>query len=133
MNARQLSGDDGPSTFLRFLWVGGSATALQYLFLVTLVVRVGLPPVVASSLAYAISAVYNYILSRVFTFRSHRAHASALPRFILVSTVALGLNAGVVWLSFDQLQLHYLLAQFLATLVTLGWNYTASRNWAFAN
>jgi len=132
MTAHLVPGNESLRTFLRFVCVGGSATALQYLLLVVLVVETGWTPVIASSLAYAISTVFNYALSRSFTFRSHRAHASALPRFVLVSVIGIGINALVVWLSFNQLGLHYLLAQALATVMTLGWNYTAARNWAFA-
>ena len=133
MNALHNPSGQASHTFVRFLCVGGSATALQYLLLVALVGPLGLAPVVASSIAYATSTMYNYVASHAFTFRSSRAHHSALPRFVCMSALGLGLNAAVVWLSFDQLHLHYLVAQLLATVVTLGWNYLASLRWAFAS
>ena len=119
-------------TFLRFFLVGSSATAVQYLVLVALVRWLGLAPVLASSCAYIISAMYNYVLSHAFTFQSGRAHVSAIPRFAVVLLIGLVLNASVVWLFADQLRVHYLVAQVAATLVTLSWNYLASLRWAFA-
>ena len=120
------------STFVRFLLVGGSATVVQYLVLVALVRWWGLGPVLASSVAYVISALYNYVLSYAITFRSSRAHVSAIPRFAVVLLIGLALNAIVVWFLADQLRVHYLVAQVAATLVTLSWNYFASLRWAFA-
>ena len=120
------------STFVRFLLVGGSATVVQYLVLVALVRWWGLGPVLASSVAYVISALYNYVLSYAITFRSSRAHVSAIPRFAVVLLIGLALNAIVVWLLADQLRVHYLVAQVAATLMTVIWNYFASLRWAFA-
>ena len=132
MDAGRLDRRGSPRTLLRFLCVGGSATALQYALLVALVQGLGLAPVVASTLAYAVSAAYNYFASHAFTFRSRRAHRSAMPRFVLVSAVGIVLNAAVVWMCFDQFHLHYLGAQVAATIVTLCWNYLVSLRWTFA-
>jgi putative flippase GtrA len=132
MNAHYGSSRAALHTFGRFLCVGGSATALQYLLLMAMVGKFDVAPLIASSLAYAISTIYNYIASHAFTYRSRRAHSSALPRYVCVSAVGLGLNAAVVWISFDQLHMHYLVAQLLATVATLSWNYLAGLRWAFA-
>ena len=106
---------------------------LQFVLLMAFVDVLDLDPVSASSLAYVISAQYNYLLNYTFTFESRRGHRSALPRFLIVSTIGLGLNAMVVWLSHDLIGLHYLAAQVLATLTTLAWNYASSLRWAFAS
>jgi putative flippase GtrA len=132
MIAQHAGAAAGWHRFVRFLLVGGGATLLQYVLLV-LFVHTWLPnAVAASTLAYVISAQCNYLANRAFTFRSDRPHASALPRFIVVTTIGLGLNAAVVWLAADGLKLHYLLAQAFATVATLCWNYVASLRWAFA-
>jgi len=119
--------------FLRFLCVGGSATALQYLLLYLLVDAFGVRASVASGLSYAVSTLYNYVASHYFTFRSQRGHATALPRFLLVAVVGLGLNTTIVWISSERYHLpHYLVAQLLATALTLCWNFFAARHWAFS-
>jgi putative flippase GtrA len=118
--------------FARFLVVGGSATALQYVLVVAFVEWADWTPPVGSTAAYLASAVYNYLLSRRFTFRSTRQHRSALPRFLVVLAVGLMLNALIVWAGCNVAGQHYLLAQLAATLTTLCWNYHASLRWAFA-
>ncbi len=117
---------------LRFLCVGGSATALQYALLIGLVHVAAWAPLTASVTSYALSTLYNYLANHRLTFRSSRSHLSALPRFLLIALAGLGLNAAIMWLGHERWHLHYLMAQLLATATTLGWNFAASRRWAFA-
>jgi putative flippase GtrA len=119
--------------FVKFALVGGLATALHYAILVVLVEGPRWPPVVASSVGFAISALGNYLLNRRFTFRSQRRHVEAAPRFAVVAVVGFWINAGVMWLAFHAAGLHYLVAQVVATLVTLGWTFLANRNWTFGH
>ena len=65
-------------TFFRFLCVGGSATALQYVLLFAFVTWLAVAPVAGSSLAYAISTLYNYFANHSFAFRSRRRHGAEL-------------------------------------------------------
>lgn len=116
--------------FTRFVIVGVLATALQYLILIGLV-RVGqMDAVLASSLGFALSACFNYWLNRRYTFRSATPHRQALPRFILVASSALLVNATAMWLV--SAHVHYLLAQAVASVCTLAWNYFLNRMWTFA-
>ncbi len=117
--------------FGRFLGVGALATALQYLLLVAFVQMLAASPVPASSIAYALSTLFNYAANRRLSFASPRPHRSALPRFLLVAGIGLGLNTFIVWLGTGVLHMHYLMAQLLATALSLGWNFLACRHWAF--
>jgi putative flippase GtrA len=119
--------------FVKFALVGGLATALQYAILVVLVEGAQWPPVFASSMGFAVSALGNYLLNRRFTFRSQRRHLEAAPRFAVVAVIGFWINAAVVWLAFDAAGLHYLVAQVVATLATLGWTFAANRNWTFGH
>jgi putative flippase GtrA len=121
-----------PEQLLRFVGVGGLATALHYLILVALVNSAGLDATLASSAGYALSTMFNYALNRHLTFRSRRSHGSALPRFLLLAIVGLAINTATVWLLVQQFALHYLVAQIVATALTLCWNFIAARYWAFA-
>lgn len=117
--------------FGRFLFVGGFATALHYAILVSLVSIWGADAVAASTAGFLISAIFNYALNRRFTFHSKVAHASAFPRFLAVALGGLAINAGVVWLLAEAAGLHYLLAQVIATLMALVWNFACNRIWTF--
>lgn len=118
--------------FVSFLMVGGLATALQYLILIALVQLGSADVVMASSIGFAISAIFNYLLNRRMTFRSSRAHTQALPRFMVVACTGLILNALCLSLLHDQVGLHYLIAQVIATIVTLVWNFVLNRLWTFS-
>jgi putative flippase GtrA len=119
--------------FLRFVAVGGVATAIHYAILVLLVQLEIAAPVMASTIGFAVSAVFNYALNRVLTFRSRRRHVEAFPRFALAASTGLGLNAICVWLLLATGVIHYLVAQMVATGVTLVWNFTINRLWTFRN
>lgn len=121
-----------PEQLLRFVGVGGLATALHYLILIALVAGAGLDATPASATGYALSTLFNYALNRRLTFRSRRSHRSALPRFLLLAGVGLAINTATVWFLAQHLGLHYLIAQVVATALTLCWNFLVARHWAFA-
>ena len=114
-----------------FAIFGAIATEIQYLVLLFLVEAVGLDPVVSSSVGYITSAALNYGLNHRFTFGGTASHVQALPRFLLVSSSGLLVNAAVIGLAHDILRLHYLLAQMAATGAVFLWNFLGSRFWSF--
>lgn len=118
--------------FIRFAGIGGVCTALQYLILLLLVTFLDIHPVMASTAGYLVSALLNYQLNRVYTFKSEAAHLHALPRFFAIALVGLILNAVVLGFMVSGLGLHYILGQIIATAVTLVWNFLANRTWTFA-
>ena len=119
--------------FIRFAGIGGISTALQYLILVLLVTLLDIHPVTASTTGYILSALLNYQLNRVYTFRSDAAHLHALPRFFAIALVGLLLNAAVLGFMVSVIQIHYIAGQIVATAVTLVWNFIANRTWTFAD
>ena len=119
--------------FSRFLVVGGTATAFQYIVLIACVRALSLAPVVASAIGFALSSVLNYYLNYRLTFRSSRAHVSALPRFLLIAGIGLIANSVSMWLLTKSAHLGYLLSQVLTTALVLIWNYTANRKWTFSS
>jgi putative flippase GtrA len=119
--------------FRTFLLVGVLATLLHYFLLIALVQLTGTSAVVASSVGFTLSAVINYMLNRRYTFRSNRAHRLAFPRFAVAALLGLALNAAFVWCGHDVLRLHYLLAQMIATLLSLSFNYYINLLWTFVD
>lgn len=115
---------------LRFLLVGGFCTLAQYIILIILVRAAHVNPTVASTIGYSLSCILNYVLSHTFTFESTSSHTRALPRYVFVVVCALLLNATVMY-GLTALGAHYLLAQVIATGVTLGWNFFAGLRWIF--
>ena len=118
--------------FLSFCVMGAAATAVHYVILIVMV-QAGIAGVVAASTyGFVAGAIVSYALNRQFTFRSERPHAHALPRFFLVASFGVGVNAAVLWIFHAAAGMHYLTAQLLATGAALLWNFAANRAWTFA-
>lgn len=123
--------------FIKFLGIGGIATLLQFLILAALVelelapALFGLEPaVVASALSYFLSAIFNYLANYYFTFASSSSHSKTLPKFAL--TVALGLSLStLLFAGFFHLFGYYLLAQLLATGITVCLNFLIHKLWIY--
>jgi putative flippase GtrA len=118
--------------FLCFAGIGAVATAIQYLILVAGVQLAHAAPVVASSIGFFIAALMNYALNRRYTFGSRKPHVEAVTKFAAVAALGLALNGMLLAAGTHILGLNYLLAQVLATLAVLIWNYSANAAWTFA-
>jgi len=113
----------------RFAAVGGVATGIQYALLVVLVELVAAPEVLASALSFSLSAVINYLLNYYLTFGGGVRHRQALPKFAVVA--AAGLLINTLCFSLAIMLLPYLLAQVVATLVTLLSNFLLHQFWIY--
>lgn len=116
--------------FVRFLVIGGVATALHYAVFALCVFGFGMAPVPASSTGFLLSALLNYFLNRRYTFQSNRAHRQALPRFAITALMGLLWNA-LLLAFFVRLGLFVWLAQVITTIAVLGWNFLVNARWAF--
>lgn len=125
------AGPAGKGSFGRFLAVGGTCTAFQYLLLAALVDGAGLLPALASGMAYAAAVLLNYELTRRFTFGGIGASWRSFGRFVAVSGAALVLNVAIFEAGLRAGLPHYLLAQAVATAVVTVGNWVAYRRWAF--
>ncbi|MCA3181891.1 MAG: GtrA family protein [Burkholderiaceae bacterium] len=132
-HADRSTAADRPSegSFRRFLLVGGTCTALQYLLLALLVDQARWVPVLASGASYAVAVLLNYELTRRFTFHGRVASWREFGRFVAVQLVGLALNVAIFEAVLRLGAPHYLLAQAAATAVVTVSNWTAYRLWAF--
>lgn len=116
---------------VRFTLVGGIGTSAHYIVLVVLVSGFGVNPILGSTAGFLVGMITNYVLNRRFTFNSQRSHRETLWRFGTVVLVGIGINTVIMALLTEGMKLHYLLAQLVATALTLSWNFVGSRYWAF--
>ncbi|MBE0574958.1 MAG: GtrA family protein [Desulfuromonadales bacterium] len=117
--------------FLTFSGVGAIGTLVHYLILFITVEFFFFNPVVSSFFGFVSGAVVNYYLNYYFTFKSKKNHKEAISKFFLVAGVGLVLNTLIMVLLTTVLDQNYLLAQLLATALTLAWNFTVNRLWTF--
>ncbi|MDE6339801.1 MAG: GtrA family protein [Muribaculaceae bacterium] len=90
-----LKSHDKKAEALRFIFVGGFATVLQYGLYVVFVRAVGTTAVVSTLISYAISFVANFFLSSYFTFQSN-PNAKKGFAFTLSHLINMGMQTGLV-------------------------------------
>lgn len=113
-----------------FVGVGGIATLLQFILLALFVELRLLPEVVASAVSYGIAAVFSYLVNYHFTFASNSSHLHTLPKFIVTAAMGLGLST-LLFAIFLFLINQYLIAQILASGLTLVFNYLMHKLWIY--
>jgi putative flippase GtrA len=110
-----------PALLVRFALVGLGGTAVYYALLWSLVELGGVPVLGASTFAFGVVVVENYLLHRCWTFASRVPHRAALPRFVLLAGCGAAVN-GAVMGACQRLGWHYLLAQALALALVVACN-----------
>ena len=117
--------------FLRFAGVGILGTAVHYAILILLVHAGASGPIFASSCGFVGGAFTNYFLNYRYTFHSAVTHFVGLPKFFTVAAAGLLLNSLVMSVAITSVNLHYLIAQIVATAIVLIWNFLGNRIWTF--
>ncbi len=116
--------------FLRYASVGAVATAVHYALLVLAVEAFGWPAFLASGFGAVVGAQVGYAGNRHFTF-AHRGDVRASwPRFQATALAGALLGMAIVALGV-RLGAHYVLAQMVATGVSLVLTFAINRAWAF--
>lgn len=117
------------SKLVRFLMVGGTATALQFALLIGLVEWIQADKVLASFCSYIASAAVNYLLNYYLTFASKVGHWQALPKFVVV--VAIGSLVNTLVFAGGLYVLPYLVAQCAAIFAALCSNFLLHKYWIY--
>ena len=116
--------------FIRYTAVGAVATALHYALLVLCVERFGWPAWLASGVGAVAGAQLAYAGNRWFTFAHQGDVRASWPRFQATALMGALLGMAVVALAV-RLGLHYVLAQMLATGLSLVLTFAVNRVWTF--
>jgi putative flippase GtrA len=115
---------------VRFALIGILATVIHYSILFGLVRGADVPPIIATTVGYAISLVASYVLNRRFTFHVATPIAISFAKFAVVYGVGMALNAWIVD-SLVAMDAVLIAAQLAASTVVLFWNYLGARFVAF--
>lgn len=120
----------GSNRWWRYVAVGGAATAVHYAWLMGWVQLAHGEAAWGAATGAALGAAVAYLANRRYTFAARAAHRRALPRFASVALLTTGLSAALV-AGAQQLGLHYLIGQILATGSGLVLGYLLNRHWSF--
>lgn len=123
--------------FLKFGIVGVSGTAID--FGITWICRdlIGIPDLIANAIGFIVAATSNYILNRIWTWRSTEKKVGVeYLKFFAVSLIGLGLNTLILSLLkglalFNSPDLNFWSAKVGATLVVMLWNFFANNFFTF--
>lgn len=112
--------------------VAGSASALTHLGTTAVLVEVaGLRPVIASTIGFVASIVVSYLLQRRWVFNSPVSNRLAVPRFLTVTAIGFLLNASILWVGTEMLDIHYAPVQLVALVAIPVSNYLLNSLWTF--
>lgn len=85
--------------FLKFGVVGASGMVVHFCVLYLLRDIIGINQYIANTIGFVTAATTNYILNRIWTFRSQEKQVAVeYLKFIAVSVIGLGINNGTLWL-----------------------------------
>ena len=117
----------------KFATVGVLGTATYYITLWSMVEGLAIPVLAATSLAFLLVVLQNYVLHYGWTFRSTNPHKIAFPRFLLMSIIGFWLNLGIMFVGVHRFAGNYLYIQAIAIAVVVSWNLLLSEFWIFAD
>jgi putative flippase GtrA/SAM-dependent methyltransferase len=117
--------------FARYCAVGVSNTALS-LIAFALAVRAGVPYLAASAAAFALGSLNGYTLNRIWTFSGRSPTRLSLARYTLVQGIGLALNAALLVVLVELVNLESLLAQAVVLPLVSILTFSLNRRWVFA-
>lgn len=112
-----------------FAIVGVIATLIDFIFLY-LFKEVGhFNVVVANSLSFAISVIYNYFASLAFVFDVDKSKGAGrnFVIFMVCSIIGLGLNDLLVWVVTDICHIYYMVSKIIATIFVMIFNFVTRK------
>ena len=115
--------------FLKFALVGFASLAVEYLFLGYFLQALSMDYLLATTIAFIISIVVNYILSMKYVF-SHKEDMSRTREFtifLILSVIGLLLNDGIVLILNKGVALEANIAKIAATALVMIYNFVTRK------
>ena len=109
----------------KFGIVGVVATLVDFVFLYLFRDLCKFPLVVANTLSFSISVIYNYFASLTFVFNVDKSKSKSrnFVIFIICSLIGLGLNDLIVYVITDKLRIYYMISKVIATIFVMVFNF----------
>ncbi len=118
-------------SFVRYVAIGGTTFALDFLILVVLHGVFGVNVLIATTISYWTSIAFNFMANRIWTFGATETH---IAKHALAYGLLLGFNF-LFTLAFigtaTNLGLHYTIAKIMAVAIQVVWTYLAYKKVIF--
>ena len=110
---------------IRFVCVGGIATAIDYTIMTTLIEIFEVEYFHASS--FSMSVIVNYRMSLCWVYSTEERKYGKFISFLLLSLVGLGINQFLMWFSITKLGIHYIVSKAGATIIVMIYNFMSRK------
>lgn len=118
--------------FIKFGAVGVVGTGVDWFFYFGLTRWLGIYYLLAKVFSFIVSAVNNYALNRVWTFRSKEKNiAKEFVKFVIVSVVGLIFNTLIMYTVVDKFKYNDFVGLISATAIVMFWNFFVNKFWTF--
>lgn len=113
----------------KFGIVGVVATLIDFIFLYLFRDILNFPLLLANTLSFIISVVYNYWASLTFVFdvNKEKSKRRNFIIFVFCSFIGLLLNDLLVYVITDKLDVHYMLSKVIATIFVMIFNFVTRK------
>ena len=116
--------------FVRYAFVGGIATVVDWgaLFLLTEIAHIY--HLVSAIIAFVAGLITNFLLSKLLVFNANEVKVNPTLEFIsygMIGVVGLGITEAILFLLTNCLSVHYMISKMIATVIVLAWNYLARK------
>lgn len=113
--------------FLKFGLVGFSGIFVDFGTTYFLKEILKIPKYLSNAVGMLTAATTNYILNRIWTFRSSNPDiALEYSQFVIISLIGLGINTLIIWLLIKNRRMNFYFAKAIAIVVVMIWNFLAN-------
>jgi putative flippase GtrA len=109
----------------RYFWVGGFAFIIDYLLLYFFTEHIKLHYLISATISFMVGLLVNYLLSIKWIFNSSKydSRSFEFTIFGIIGVIGLGLNAILLWIATDLLNIYYMLSKLFVALIIMFWNF----------
>ena len=119
--------------FIKFIISGILSVILEFFILILLVERFRISILISNSIAFIITNIFNYILSRIWVFgKSHRRIRHEVLLFFATAAIGLAINQGIMKIIVDIYIINYKLAKLVAVVLVVVWNFLTKKYLVFS-
>jgi len=112
------------SQIFKFGLVGGIAFLIDYSVLYILTEFCHIHYLISTIISFSISVIFNYILSIKWVFDVTKKQTSKeFLAFIILSIIGLIINAILMYLFVDIINIHYMISKLISTIIVMIYNF----------
>ncbi len=118
--------------FIKFGVVGSTGVIVDFgtTFIMKEILKI--QKYIANSFGFTLAATSNYILNRIWTFRSKDPEILLqYGKFFVISVIGLLLNNSIIYLLHGRVNFNFYISKAMATVIVTFWNFFANYRFTF--